>query len=551
MISKTKYRSRWAMILLIGLSAMAFAGVTQAQADVDIELVPHPDLDELKPDVRHLLEPAVDHFREQRSHLDDEALGLAYGRMGINYLAHEQQEAAGACFRNAIALNPSNPRWPYYLAVHYEETGAIEEAAESYLQSIMLNPGYPPAQVRLGRVLLELDRIDDAEAAFRAALQRDNKIAAAVAGLGQVEFERKNYPKAIERFERALVLQPEATQLHYRLGLTYRALGDAEKAKSELARAGERMPSISDPILAFMQAHSQGAEHFLASARMAEEVGRIDGAIQFYDVATTIDPRNTDALIKLGELQGASGDLVGALGSFGKVHAIDPKNAIANYYIGTLLEQRGEELEAEAYYRAALETSPQLVEPRMLLANSLMRRREFREAGDHYAQIATQLPKETEVIFLLGMAWIAAGECQWAHPVLRRALVMKPDDGPVMIALARTYSTCADASGPELKQALDAAMRIYAKEGTPQSAETLAMAAAANGLFNDAIEFQAQAIFEALKTDDKTTIAWLQENMARYRNNQTAERAWTTEEQYFKPRAMEKRVPASRTGATG
>ena len=94
-------------------------------------------------------------------------------------------------------------------------------------------------------------------------------------------------------------------------------------------------------------------------------------------------------------------------------------------------------------------------------------------------------------------------------------------------------------------------MRIYAKEGTPQSAETLAMAAAANGLFNDAVEFQAQAIFEALKTDDKTTIAWLQENMARYRNKQTAERAWTTEEEYFKPRAMEKRVPVSGTGATG
>jgi predicted Zn-dependent protease len=187
----------------------------------------------------------------------------------------------------------------------------------------------------------------------------------------------------------------------------------------------------------------------------------------------------------------------------------------------------------------------------MLLANSLMRRREFSEAGDHYAQIARQLPDKVEVSFLLGMAWIAAGECQWAHQVLLRALKMKPDDGQVMVALSRTYATCAEVSDDQRKQALDAAMKIYAREGTPESAETLAMAAAANGLFDDAVQFQAQAIFEALKINDGTIISWLQENMARFRNGQIAERAWTTEEQVFKPRALEVPVSVSETGATG
>lgn len=544
---RTKYFGRMAASLLVVLAISASPCVSLAQEEADIGLVPHPDIDDLKPEVRKLLQPAVDHFRDQRSSLDGEALGLAYGRMGINYLAHEQQAAAGACFRNAIALNPRNPRWPYYLAVHYEESGAPDEAADSYIHSIELNPGYPPAQVRLGRVLLELDRVDEAEAAFRAALQRDKKIAAAVAGLGQVEFVRKNYPKAIENYEQALSLQPEATQLHYRLGLTYRAMGDTAKAKIELSKAGERIPSITDPILGFMQAHTQGAEHFISAARMAEDVGRIDGAIQLYDVATSIEPGNTEALLRLGQLQGSSGDPVGALSSFGKVLAIDPKNASANFYVGTLLEQRGEELEAETFYRAALETSPQLVEPRMLLANSLMRRREFSEAGDHYAQIAHQLPNKVEVSFLLGMAWIAAGECQWAHPVLLRALKMKPNDGQVMIVLSRTYATCADADDEQRNQALEAAMKIYAKEGTPESAETLAMAAAANGLFDDAVEFQKQAIFEALKTNDQATISWLQENMERYQGEQAAERAWTTEEQVFKPRALQQ--PAMDPGA--
>lgn len=519
------------MCLLLGLTA----AVTAQEPAVDLELVPHPELDGLKPEVRERLEPAVAHFRQQRLRLDGRRLGLAYGRLGMNYLAQEQQAAAGACFRNAAALDPGNGRWPYLLAVHYEETGRFEDAAAAYLNALEIDFTYTPTLLRLGRVLLELGQIDDAETQFRIAYSRDENDAAALAGLGQVAFERQEYAEAIKLFEAALAAQPAATQLHYRIGLAYRALGERDKAREALDQAGERIPRIEDPLTAFVMSHARGAKTYLAMAAQAQQTGNTAEAIQLYSLATSIDPGNTEALLQLGQLQGAVGNLDAAAAAFAQVLTQDEANPAGNYYLGTILEQMGQESDAESYYRAALKANEELVEPRLLLANSLMRRMRYAEAGDHYARVASQLPDNVEVMYLLGMAWIAAGECQWAHPVLLRALRRAPGDGQVLRALARAYATCPDATDEQRQQSLQTAQSIYEREPGVESAETLAMASAAAGNFDDAVDFQAQAMFELLKQEDQDPLEWMRENMARYQAGQPAVAAWPDNASVFRP----------------
>lgn len=520
------------------LTASGIALAQESSPTADIELVPHPDLEQLDANVRDVLQPAVDYFRQQRATLQGRQLGLAYGRIGINYLAHEQQEAAGACLRNAAALDPGNARWPYLLGVSYEESGFLEKAKDSYRESLKIDPRYLPGFNRLGRVLLELDSLEEAEAAFEVVLQADSDDAAAVAGMGRAAFQREDYRRAASLFQRALRLEPEASALHYRLGLTYRALGETDKARAELDQAGKRIPSVEDPLLAFVQAHTRGPDHYLEAAAKAEEMGSPAAALKFYDIATSIDPSNVDALIRLGELQGGAGDSDAALRAFGRVLSIEPENPKANYYVGTLLEQRGDETQARQHYAKALEKEPQLVEPRMLLANSLMRAREFSQAGENYSQIAHQLPSSVEVLYLLGMAWLAAGECQWAHPVLLRAFQLAPGDGPTLTALARTYSTCDDATDEQRAQALETTRAMYDRDPAQQTAETLAMASAANGLFEEAVDYQAQAMFEALKQNDRSVLPWMQANLERYKAGQPAQDPWSLDAQVYRPRPL-------------
>jgi tetratricopeptide (TPR) repeat protein len=142
------------------------------------------------------------------------------------------------------------------------------------------------------------------------------------------------------------------------------------------------------------------------------------------------------------------------------------------------------------------------------------------------------------VQYLLGLAWLAGGHCDWARQVLERALAMNPGDGQVMTALARAYSTCTDATDEQRKQALDAATAMYERSPDGATAETLAMASAANGRFEDAVDLQAQAMFEALKRGDEGEMAWLRGNMARYEAGQSASAAWPSDAEVYRPRSL-------------
>jgi tetratricopeptide (TPR) repeat protein len=525
------------------LAVWALAGVVAQplfaqESDPSLELVPHPDLTRLAPEARARLEPGVDYFRGQRARLEGRTLGLAYGRIGINYLAHEQYEAAGAALRNARVLDPANPRWPYLLGYLYQQTGKHDQAVTAYRESLRINPSYWQGFARLGQSLLATDRLDEAAASFEVVLERNPDDPSGLLGAGDVAEARGEHRKAISLYQRGLRFDPAASAFHARLATAYAAEGDAAAAAREEAAAGPALPTLEDPLIAFVEAHTRGAAFYREAAAKAEELGNVPMAIRFYDIATSIQPDDTASLLKLGQLQGATGDFDAALATYARVTLFDPDNAAANYYVGTLLERRGNEDEAAEFYAKALETDPQLVEPRMLLANGLMRRGDYDGAGEQYAQIAHQLPSSIEVHYLLGLAWLAGGQCEWSHQVLSRALAMKPGDGQVMTALARAYSTCDGVSDEQRKQALDAATAMYERAPDGVTAETLAMASAANGRFEDAVDLQAQAMFEALKRGDQGEIDWLRQNMSRYEAGQRAVAAWPAGAEVYRPRSL-------------
>jgi len=529
---------RWALAAVLML--LAAVGQTQDTAELpDLELVAHPDMSQVDPEVRGRLEPAYDFFRDQRTRLERGDLGLAYGRMGVNYLANGQPAAAGACLRNAMALDTTNLRWPYLLGVLYQQENEPEQAIASYSHTLDLEFSYTPALVRRAQLQLELGRLEEAAGGFAVALKRNPRDVAALTGFGDVLLQQLDYEGAAEAYERALGLDPEADYLHGQLAAAYRGLGENGKAAEEATQAGDRRPAVEDPLMAFVNAHQRGVERYLQDAATAREQNNPKAAIKLYEIATSIRPGDVETLVAMGELKALTGDPQDAMLAFGRALSIEPANARANYFAGTLFEQAGDDDQAESHYEKALEAEPQLVEPRLLLANSLMRRKKFSQAGEHYGRIAHVLPKDTEIMYLLGMAWLASGDCSWAHPVLARGLTINPADTQISIALARAYSVCADATKDQLRQALETATLFYAREPGLLSAETLAMAAAANGRFEDAVDFQAQAMFEAVKSGRRAEADWMKANMRRYQNKERALEAWNPDSEVYQPRRLE------------
>ena len=73
--------------------------------------------------------------------------------------------------------------------------------------------------------------------------------ALALVGMGNISLSRNDPAAAIDYFETAISMQPEASSIHYPLGMAYRQMGDIEKAREHLRKRGTKTPEYPDPLM--------------------------------------------------------------------------------------------------------------------------------------------------------------------------------------------------------------------------------------------------------------------------------------------------------------
>lgn len=159
---------------------------------------------------------------------------------------------------------PDDPRPDYRLGRLHEYLERWDEAEASYKQSIARNPKYFPAHYRLGRVLFNGRRIEEAEAAFSACL-------------------------AMPR--------PQAAEVQ--VAMCARALGDLERARGLLRQVVQQDRST---ITASYLALEENPEHFEAAALLGDiesELGNDAEALKWLELALAENPRDLTARYSL------------------------------------------------------------------------------------------------------------------------------------------------------------------------------------------------------------------------------------------------------------
>lgn len=516
------------MLTLLFIAVLAMNPLTLAAAEeAQLVDVPYPNLSELDPRVRKIVEPALDYFERTKPFLSGPQLGRAYGRIGLVFQAFRMQEAAGASYRNAIALNPEDPLWHYYLAIYLEETGELEEALVSFRRVLAMEPNYPNTLMRIGLVSLEAGKLEAAREAFDQLLAEHPELSApGLAGLGTIALREKDFPRAIDLLQRALVLQPQATQLHYRLAQAYRQIGETEMAREHLAQRGDRIAWAPDPWVENMKARSRHPDYYVQQGVEAVNNGEMDRAMTAFRLALALDPENVDVfarlavLIGMGERREEAADLVQ------QALALDPDHGLANSLQGAILAEAEQFEEAQAYYFRAVTAEPDNFEFRLQFANGLMRLADFEAAARQYAEALQRRPNDFQAHYGRAVALAASGQCEEAITTVESGVESNPRVATMLDARARLYATCPGADENERRVALEDALLLYDQRPDAGFAETVAMAMAANGRFEEAMDYQGQAIFEAIKTGDRSSLAVLRGNMQRFEANLPAEAAW-------------------------
>lgn len=170
----------------------------------------------------------------------------AYER-GLAYLADKQAAPALSAFQEAIAADPTVPRYHDSLGVLYLGLGQIDQALERFRRALDLDPRFADGHFHLGAALAEVQRWEDAVASYRTALALPTLTVPDFTNqnLGLALFHLKRYREAEQALRLAIGLDPELQGAYYHLGLVLAAENRKDEAKVAFRQARKLGPDTT------------------------------------------------------------------------------------------------------------------------------------------------------------------------------------------------------------------------------------------------------------------------------------------------------------------
>lgn len=495
------------------------------------------------PDISRAAEPVQkqirDRYQSLQSTIERKAatpeLATAFGEMGKLFMAAEYYDAAEACLRNAQQLDAANVRWPYFLGHVFRYKSQPEKAAAFFEQALVHAPQDVPTLVWLAEMDLAQDKADAALEPLKKAQALDPSSGAVLYGLGRVALAKQDYAQAVKDLEGALASSPQSNRLHYPLALAYRGLGNREKAEEHLKLRGEVDLLPADPLMGEVAGLLQNAAAYEARASQAL------GAKQWAEAATNLkkaielSPGNAFSRLNLGTALYMQGDADGALEQYREAVRLSPGLARAHFAMGVLLESRGQDAEAITAFNSAIASDPAYVEPRFSLANALRRDGRVQESLSQYTEVLRLDPAVSQASFGYAMGLVRLGRYQEARSRLESAMKTFPDQPGFAHALARVLAAAPDDRVRDGARAVSLMNELLKSQQTLPMAETMAMALAESGRFEDAARWQQDAIRAASESKREDLVRKLAVNLKLYQSRQPCRTPWTLDDPVHHP----------------
>jgi tetratricopeptide (TPR) repeat protein len=485
--------------------------------------VPVPLLSGTEPEVQQILRGVRQELKDlvQQPGGERGRLAEAFGQTGRYYHAHHLYGPASACYSNAEQLAPGEFRWPYLLGYTYYQASHPDQAVAAYQRALELNPGDPAAQLRLARVYFDLNQPELGEPLLEKPLEVAGLREVATSLKGEAALVRRDYASAARYFEQVLAEDPQATKIHYPLAMAYRGLGDMAAARRHLQLRDLGEPRMVDPLVDDLGKLLGGARTHYFRAIEAARDAQYEEAVDNFTWALALDPDNVNARVSLARSLYLAGDREAAGKELAAALERDPAHVLGNFLMGALLEESGKPDVALEHYRKALVGDPEHAGANFYLANALMRRGQFAEAAEHYAKAWRADPKSWGSRLAEAVALVLAGAPPaQARDRLERAAAVYPEQIAFSFALARLLATSPDDQVRDGTQALALAETLFDGLNSLENAETLAMAYAAVGRYEDAVALQKSAISATAAARQFSLLPRLEAALARYENGQ-------------------------------
>ena len=459
----------------------------------------------------------------------------AYGDMGKLFVATELYDAAERCFSNARLLAPGDMRWPYYLAHVARFGNDPAKAAALFEQVLALQPDHVPSLVWLAEMRLTQSRPADAKPLLLKAQTLAPGEAAVRYGLGRVALEERDYAAAVKQLEATLALVPSASRVHYPLAMAYRGLGNAPQAEAHLRLRGETAVPPADPLMGEVRSLLTNAAALETRGVQAMDARDWPAAVATLRQAVTLSPDNAFTRLNLGTSLYLSGDRDAALEQYRAAVRLSPSLARAHFGIGVVLESRRRDREAIDAFTAAVRSDPDYDEARFSLANALRRAGRVGESLAHYERVIERNPATSQASFGLAMALVRLGRYREARDRLERDARTFADQPGFAHALARVLAAAPDDRVRDGARALALVTPLADGQRSPAIGETMAMALAETGRFDEAVRWQLEVLEMARQGGRADLVPHLTANLRLYEAGRPCRTPWTDDDPVHHP----------------
>jgi tetratricopeptide (TPR) repeat protein/tRNA A-37 threonylcarbamoyl transferase component Bud32 len=334
------------------------------------------------------------YFARARAHAEEGELDLVYDAIlqGVQVMPEESwvhESAADVLWElglfdeaiteygHAIELDPE-AYWLYYnIAEIYQQTGRQDEAIAVLFEAIE-NPAVladPEAMNSFGWFLLDMEMLDEAEAAFRRSIDAEPGNPSRYEGLLELAYRRGGPAAGIEAAEIGIEQFPDHSSFYEFGAYMYWELDDLDQAIPAFNRAIELDPSnpglygslasvlvetdreaeAIELIQSGLDRYPNAPESHIVAADFYMAIGLTDEAILMYDRAIELDPDDAWSYASLARAEASLGNPDLARQALGEANERNFGDPWLDEFIGWTYIDIGDCQEAIDYFVRALE----------------------------------------------------------------------------------------------------------------------------------------------------------------------------------------------------
>ena len=421
--------------------------------------------------------------------LEDLAVGAYYhvARAARAAAAGDMQSAV-AGYRQALSQDPGNTEVRLLLAVALARARQVESAKTELRAVIEAEPDNAEAHFLLGTALMAQGDLDGAGASLQRTLSADPRHVEALATLGTLAEQRDDLVAAEYNYSRAVEIDPDNPQNRFQHAKILGLMGRSDESREELVALLERHPSFGEAILSlgfqFEQAEmtDQALERYVAASELSDQPD-VQGM----------------AFVRIVELTARSG----------RAPTADQLPQVLPEYVAMAnsLARMGRYAEAAEAFDTAVGLGPG-----------------SRGSGDTTAGAPGTDLEGAHMGRALSRLY--AGQDSQARGEIEQSLEAFPRNIALAHLLARLMATSSDATIRDGQRALALAQQVAQAEERIDHVETVAMALAELGRYQEAADLQRRILSEARRVGATPLIPDIEARLRLYESGQPVRDVW-------------------------